>query len=168
MGRVLSGTYRRGGGRRGVELACGWSQKQSRQDFGEVNPLRRIHCRARSHLPPSVSIHMQLRRNNWHAGRNYNASEGSGVNICIFRCTRQSWRKFYLNEYVQCIESKDIMMTALKNGIRSDRHTTYLCPPRDLNPSPAQTPYTGGHSIKNLVPRALNLKSWWTQWWGTQ
>ena len=48
-----------------------------------------------------------------------------------------SQQNFYFDGHVRYRKSKDIMMTALKNGIRRDRHTTYLCPPRDLNPSPA-------------------------------
>ena len=48
-----------------------------------------------------------------------------------------SQQSFCFDGHVRYRKSKDIMMTALKNGIRRDRHTTYLCPPRDLNPSPA-------------------------------
>jgi len=43
-------------------------------------------------------------------------------------------QNFYFDGHVRYRKSKDIMMTALKNGIRRDRHTTYLCPLRDLNP----------------------------------
>ena len=49
-----------------------------------------------------------------------------------------SQQNFYFDGHVRYRKSKDIMMTALKNGIRRDRHTIYLCPPWDLNPSPAQ------------------------------
>ena len=48
-----------------------------------------------------------------------------------------SQQKIYFDGHVRYRKSKNIMMTALKNGIRRDRHTTYLCPPRDLNPSSA-------------------------------
>ena len=56
-----------------------------------------------------------------------------------------SRQNFYFDGHIRYRKSKDIMMTALKNGIRRDRHTTYLCPPRDLNPSSALRPYSGGH-----------------------
>ena len=49
-----------------------------------------------------------------------------------------SWQNFYFDGHMRYRESKDIMITALKNEITRDRHTTYLCAPRDLNPSPAQ------------------------------
>ena len=35
---------------------------------------------------------------------------------------------FYFDGHIRYAESKDIMMTALRNGIIRDRHTTYLCP----------------------------------------
>ena len=48
-----------------------------------------------------------------------------------------SQQNFYFDGHVRYRKSKDIMMTALKNGIKRDRHTTYLYPPMDLNPSSA-------------------------------
>ena len=48
-----------------------------------------------------------------------------------------SQEKFYFDGHVRYRKSKDIIMPASKNRIRRDRHTTYLCPPWDLNPSSA-------------------------------
>ena len=50
-------------------------------------------------------------------------------------------------------------MTVLKNGITRDIHTTYLCPPRDLNPSPAQGRIQVDQIRENLV-RGLRMMSW--------
>ena len=67
------------------------------------------------------------------------------INVCsghkgcakMFHAVAHLLRNFYFDGHVRYRRSKDIMMTALKNGIRRDRQTTYLCPPRDLNPSSA-------------------------------
>ena len=65
------------------------------------------------------------------------------VNVCSghsgcgnrFMGKVHSWKNLYFDGHMRYRESKDIMITALKNGITRDRHTTYLCPPRDFNPS---------------------------------
>ena len=68
------------------------------------------------------------------------------VNVCIShtRCKKlvhemvHAQQNFYFDGHVRYRKRKDIMVTALKNGIRRYRHTTYLYPPWDLNPSPAR------------------------------
>ena len=68
------------------------------------------------------------------------------VNVCsgqtgcgnCFMGMVHSRQKFYFDGHMRYRKSKDIMITALKNGITRYRHTIYLCPSRDLNPSPAQ------------------------------
>ena len=75
------------------------------------------------------------------------------INVCSSHTGRgkllhemvHAQQNFYFDGNVRYRKSQDIMMTALKNGTRRDRHTTYLCPPRDLNPSSALKPYSSGH-----------------------
>ena len=68
------------------------------------------------------------------------------INVCsghtgcekVLHVMVHAQQNFYFDGHVRYRKSKDIMMTALKNRIRRDRHTTYLCPPWYFNPSSAR------------------------------
>jgi hypothetical protein len=84
-------------------------------------------CRARQFLSFSDSTHTLDTRSKQHAFICHEAMVVCEVRISMPRDVLTAWKNYLLTQRSEK-ESKDIMMTAFKNGIIRDRHTTYLCP----------------------------------------
>ena len=87
----------------------------------------RDRCRARQFLSFSDSPHTLDTRSKQHAFICHEAMVVCEVRISMPRDVLAAWKNYLLTQRSEK-ESKDIMMTAFKNGIIRDRHTTYLCP----------------------------------------